>query len=206
MPRRRDPFGAALKTLRERLADGDYPPGAALVIGDLAAELGFSTTPVREALAWLAGERLIEERRGVGFNCWRIDPAELLSLYDLHEAYLRLALQTLGPPREPIATPAGPDEAGPAPLTRQAGLIFRRIVAAGGSTPLFQAHASLTVRLGRVRQAESRILSGLPAELDALGACAWTPADLTGQVQAYHTRRRQEAMSILGAMGADSHV
>ena len=64
--RDRDAFGNALQALRQRLRDGAYAPGAPLVIIELAHELNISATPMREALARLAGEGLIEDRRGVG--------------------------------------------------------------------------------------------------------------------------------------------
>jgi len=52
--------------LRERILNGDYQPGDRLVEGKLAAELGVSRIPIREALRELAAEGLvtIEPRRG----------------------------------------------------------------------------------------------------------------------------------------------
>ena len=58
--RTRDPFGEALSELRMRLRQGELRPGAPLVVMDLAQSLGLSATPVREALAFLAGEGLID--------------------------------------------------------------------------------------------------------------------------------------------------
>jgi DNA-binding GntR family transcriptional regulator len=46
----------AYLTLRRRLADGTYPPGSHLREEDLAAQLGVSRTPVREALRRLDAE------------------------------------------------------------------------------------------------------------------------------------------------------
>jgi DNA-binding GntR family transcriptional regulator len=52
--------------LRQAIYDGRYPPGSRLVERKLAAELGVSHIPVREALARLAEEGLVERlpRRG----------------------------------------------------------------------------------------------------------------------------------------------
>src|SRR5262249_51966622 len=45
--------------LKERIMDQSTPPGTRLSIETLAAELGVSATPVREALTRLAAERLL---------------------------------------------------------------------------------------------------------------------------------------------------
>src|SRR4051812_35600570 len=47
-------------SLRLQIVSGRLPPGARIVEADLAAELGISRTPVREAMARLADERLVE--------------------------------------------------------------------------------------------------------------------------------------------------
>ncbi|MFN3487458.1 MAG: GntR family transcriptional regulator, partial [Planctomycetota bacterium] len=57
----------ALTAVRDRLQSGALPPGARATAVDLADDLGLSTTPVREALSRLAGEGLLEDRRGQGY-------------------------------------------------------------------------------------------------------------------------------------------
>lgn len=73
MTRRRDPFMLALDNIRERARRGGYPAGCPVVIIDEARRLGLSTTPVREALAWLCGEGLIERGPLGGFLAPRLD-------------------------------------------------------------------------------------------------------------------------------------
>ena len=73
MTRRRDPFMLALDSIRERAKRGGYPAGRPVVIIDEARRLGLSTTPVREALAWLCGEGLIERAPLGGFLAPRVD-------------------------------------------------------------------------------------------------------------------------------------
>jgi DNA-binding GntR family transcriptional regulator len=47
-------------SLRLQIVSGRLPPGARIVEADLAAELGISRTPIREAIARLADESLVE--------------------------------------------------------------------------------------------------------------------------------------------------
>ena len=42
--------------MRRRIAAGEFPPGTAVVIADIAKQLGVSATPVREAFSRLAAE------------------------------------------------------------------------------------------------------------------------------------------------------
>jgi DNA-binding GntR family transcriptional regulator len=49
----------AYAALRRLIVRGDFPPGAQLIEGDLAAQLGISRTPLREALLRLAEEGLV---------------------------------------------------------------------------------------------------------------------------------------------------
>ena len=63
MAKSRDPFFKALDNIRERARAGGYAPGQSIVIVEEARRLDLSTTPVREALAWLCGEGLIERGR-----------------------------------------------------------------------------------------------------------------------------------------------
>ncbi|MEZ0214787.1 MAG: GntR family transcriptional regulator [Xanthobacteraceae bacterium] len=48
--------------LREAISQGDFPPGATLTIRTLAASLGTSAMPVREALKRLVAEKVLEQR------------------------------------------------------------------------------------------------------------------------------------------------
>ncbi|WP_158277998.1 GntR family transcriptional regulator [Caulobacter endophyticus] len=63
MGRDRDPFERTIEALRQRLVHAGPLQGAPLPINLLAADLGVSQTPVREALAWLSGESLIGRTR-----------------------------------------------------------------------------------------------------------------------------------------------
>jgi DNA-binding GntR family transcriptional regulator len=58
------------EALKERIMDQIYPPGSRLNIDALSSELNVSPTPVREALARLAAERLVtfEQFKGYSVN------------------------------------------------------------------------------------------------------------------------------------------
>ena len=73
----------AYHALRDRLRAGSLPPGTRLVNRTLAAELGFSFTPVREAISRLASEGLVEHIPGAGAFVRRLDRQDLAQLYDL---------------------------------------------------------------------------------------------------------------------------
>ncbi len=73
----------AYHELRERLRTGKLPPGTRLVNRTLAAELGFSFTPLREAISRLSSEGLVEHIPGSGAFVRRLERQDLAQLYDL---------------------------------------------------------------------------------------------------------------------------
>lgn len=74
------------ETLHARLRSGALQPGMRLVNRTLAAELGTSTIPVREAILRLASEGVLELTPGAGATVRAADPNELGELYDVREA------------------------------------------------------------------------------------------------------------------------
>lgn len=72
--------------VKARAAGFDLRPGARLNESALAAELGVSRTPLREALNRLVAERLIDFRPGAGFFCRAFEPQEMIDLYELRQA------------------------------------------------------------------------------------------------------------------------
>lgn len=73
----------AYLTLRRRLADGTYAPGSHLREEDLAAQLGVSRTPVREALRQLDAEGWLRvvPNQGAFASEWSI--ADIEEIFDL---------------------------------------------------------------------------------------------------------------------------
>lgn len=73
----------AYLTLRRRLADGTYPPGSRLREEDLAAQLGVSRTPVREALRRLDAEGWLRVVPNQGAFAADWSDADIEEVYDL---------------------------------------------------------------------------------------------------------------------------
>lgn len=102
--RDRDPFDRALEALRTQLRVAPASQGAPLPIKQIAAALGVSPTPVREALAHLAGEGQVR-RTPAGYARVTYDPASLAQLYGL-AGLLALALIRAAPPSSPLGADA----------------------------------------------------------------------------------------------------
>ncbi|SEG78678.1 DNA-binding transcriptional regulator, GntR family [Thermomonospora echinospora] len=69
--------------IRDAIHEGRYPPGARLVERTLAAELGVSHIPVREALTRLTDEGLVERAPRRGARVATLSPRELEELSSL---------------------------------------------------------------------------------------------------------------------------
>ncbi len=168
--------------LRSRLRCGAFPPGTRLVNRKLAAELGTSTIPVREAIGRLVSEGLLQATPGAGAFVGTPDPNDLSELYDVREAL------------EILAAAEAARLASPALIAELSGLCERfRAIASGiprgngrhADRPLFeqwlaceeQFHARL------VAAARNRRLSKIVGELrlisDVFAAHRATPRLLT---------------------------
>jgi DNA-binding GntR family transcriptional regulator len=85
--------GFAKETLRRAILRGDLPGGARLIQADLAAQLGVSTTPVREALRDLAGAGLIRLDRNRGGVVRELDWQEMEEIRQIQEQLRPLAVE-----------------------------------------------------------------------------------------------------------------
>jgi DNA-binding GntR family transcriptional regulator len=84
--------------LRERIVKGDIPPGNRLQDVQLAAELGVSRTPVREALLRLESEGLVESDPNRGFFVAPLSRKEISETYPMVWTLECLALESSDPP------------------------------------------------------------------------------------------------------------
>lgn len=73
----------ALAVLKLRLVSGDLAPGQIYSAASLAAELGVSNSPVREAMLTLVNQGLMETVRNRGFRVIPLSEKERRNVYDL---------------------------------------------------------------------------------------------------------------------------
>lgn len=66
----------AYRAILEGVQQGRFAPGSRLVLAQLAAELGMSVVPVREAVRMLQQDGLVAYERNVGATVVGIDPVE----------------------------------------------------------------------------------------------------------------------------------
>lgn len=199
----KDPFSAALDAVRDRLGSGRLAQGEPLTVTDLAHDLGLSATPIREALSRLAGEGLIEDRRGRGYFARRIDIADLIELYDLRRVYV---LSAISPDQASVAM--GPEQrvAGDFdPLDRTLRALDR-LVAAAGNRALLDAYSKVSERLAPATHVEPAIfaLADDARVLEALASAG--SAERIQVVSRFHDARRLRAGDLVRAMRARSNI
>lgn len=76
----------AYQRISEALLSGTLEPGSRLVMDQLAEQLDISRTPVRDALARLEREGMVEPTGRRGFVVRRLTPEDTLHLYEAREA------------------------------------------------------------------------------------------------------------------------
>jgi DNA-binding GntR family transcriptional regulator len=77
--------------LRTAILNGDYAPGTPLVEAELAARLGASRTPVREALQRLETEGLLERRGARGIVVRELKAEDVTCIFEIRESLESLA-------------------------------------------------------------------------------------------------------------------
>ncbi|WP_421930786.1 GntR family transcriptional regulator [Phenylobacterium sp.] len=202
MPQRRDPFGSALAAIRRQLITGQHGPGASLSITELARELKLSQTPVREALAHLAGEGLAEERRGQGFFSPHLDSERLVEMFDLHRLYVSAALAAPWRPVE-SSEDLGAGEDGLELQVGDAALrLFACLVGRARNDTLSIAYQRIAERLAPIGRVEVRVglqdLALVAKMTDRLRV--GDQAGLAELLGAYYEPRRQAASELVKAL------
>lgn len=109
-----DPAGAGVvyDHLRAAIVENRFAPGQRLIEQRIAAELGLSRTPVREALRMLAAEGLVVIERNRGAMVRPLSPTEVVDLYGLRirlESYAAELAATRSTPAEQAGLRAAAD-------------------------------------------------------------------------------------------------
>lgn len=92
------------REIKQFIMAGKFAPGSGLTVHSLAEEFGTSTSPVRDALNRLVGERLVEMQGGGGFALPDVTKRTVYHLYSFHGDLIRTIVKVmarfeeLGPP------------------------------------------------------------------------------------------------------------
>lgn len=187
-----EPFQRALFQLRERLREGGFPPGTRIAATEVAETLKLSATPVREALSRLAGEGLLEDRRGQGFFLRPLSGLDIADLYRLAQSHLAIAYETHREhtPRQGVGVAEGAPGTSGNPV-RDVERLFMEWVVEAGSRALTASYRTVQTQLGPVRRFEAEVIQNLVEEAQALidaGAAGDSPRRLA-LVKEFHERR-----------------
>ncbi|HEX3365703.1 GntR family transcriptional regulator [Phenylobacterium sp.] len=196
-----EPFSVALNVLRDRLRLGLLGPGARITAMDVADELRLSTTPVREALSRLAGEGLVDDRKGQGYFVRTLSAGDVADLYRLSLAHLLIALAPRRASRMTGAKEAAAPDLDPVARTETE---FRKWVAQTGSRVLIREFRTLQIQLGPVRRLEGRIIPNLEVEAEGLLVRAQhaSRGEWLSQLRQFHSRRIREAARLASYLEA----
>lgn len=145
------------RVVREEIVDGTREPGSRLVERDLAAELGVSRIPVRDALRTLVAEGLVTPRPRSWAVVREFTPDDVAHLQEVRDATEPL-LFALAAARRSAGQLAALDECwrseddaarrGDATAARRAGADFHeRVLDAAGNPVLAEVHAVIASRV-----------------------------------------------------------
>lgn len=190
----RDPFHQALGALSAFAGANRFGWGEPLVATALAHELKLSPTPVREALARLSGEGLIEHRPGRGYFAPSPTAADVADTYALHHRAVDWALDL-------VETRRG--SAIPETEATLEGL-FVDIVQAARNPQLTRMHWRVTLQLRPIRLIEEGVAPLDPAwTFDA--QTLWRAGDLPTlrrKIEEYHRNRAGISAEVVETMRA----
>jgi DNA-binding transcriptional regulator YhcF (GntR family) len=202
----RDQFAIVLASLRTRYREGEWVEGEPLTVGDLAGQYGVSATPVREALSRLAGDGLVEDRRGRGYYARRIDGVDLADLYRMQETLVQVALATVrcgvGSTRQP--GPVYSDYLTDAVQAWEA--LFEAVLRCANSSFMMSAQQRLADRLSPARRVEPEMLGETVADFEPLIAAQTDPdwIGLEAALAPFFRRRRAAVEGLVVRMRLNS--
>ncbi|MAM11805.1 MAG: GntR family transcriptional regulator [Rhizobiaceae bacterium] len=187
--------------LKRALLSGRYTGAFDLSVTDLASEFGISSSPIRDTLHRMYGERLLEVGHHHGFRVIGWTPEKLRDCYTWHGQLIRLALKASmrANARLPIA-PDGwlIDYTTPEAIVATAERMFATLASLSGSEEIVAAIANAGERLRAVRLREIERWPDCADELNSANilAVSGTGKALLQMLWNYH-RRRIRAVSML---------
>lgn len=192
MSRDRDPFERALEAIRIKLRRGEGLQGRALAINLLARELGVSQTPVREALAWLAGEGLVI-RSHAGYVGRTFDGASLAELYRLNLAHVLAALSSDLRAASPIFTGQTARPSWPLNGSDDPNASFDVLVAQAADRTLLAALRRTREPLSPFVASEAQVIGDQGTVMEELKVVYPDPTGLRRAARGFYRRRIQAA-------------
>ncbi|KXU30847.1 MULTISPECIES: GntR family transcriptional regulator [Sphingobium] len=181
----------AYKAIRQALRERYWPEGQHVSVARCAESCKFSPTPVREAMARLAGEGLLDERRGLGYFVPRLGPVELSELYTVAQS---TAVSLLS---EPVVLSANVAGNGAEETLFDSGTILVTLAGQTANSLLCLIAANLDARLAPVQPAEATMFNPTAESAEFLALIAAGDRRLLQRfTNAYYSRRRKAALEI----------
>ena len=201
------------RNLERAIAENRLSPGQALVIADLAAELGVSRTPVREALLMLEKAGLVEVANGrmtvAGLSTVDLDEVfefrEAIELFCINKVADRVDKQRLRALRAMLAEHLGQDGPVDAAAAAAADLRFHRaVVALADNERLLGAWDQMATHLQRFwlegKANLGRVKSDVAECVAIVDALEAGDADSAARVLRDHLRQTKAALSAWNAV------
>lgn len=187
MARNRDPFSLALQTLRRLAYEGAFPADRPIIILDEARRLRLSTTPVREALAWLGGEGMIERAPNGGYTGLRQDATSVAGRYRLRFRLLSAALSDDDRPTNDWTSVE----------TNTLESLFSTLVRLRGDDVLWRAYDRVARQLAWLAPAEAKAIPHFDREVHALRHALAEGSERVVVLERFHEKLAFGAAAIL---------
>lgn len=191
------------RVLRDQIVDGARDPGSRLVERDLAAELGVSRVPVREALRALAAEGLVTPRPRTWAVVRTFTDDDVEHLLEVRSALEQLAARRAAERHDPAGLDAldaalvrqGEAAArGDGTAARRAAADFHEALLAAAGNPLLDEIAAVTASRVRWLLGQHEDLAEMVEEHRALlDAVRARDADAAAEHAVAHLRTSREA-------------
>lgn len=182
------------QTLKARVMAGEFMPGERIDPARLSSELAASSTPIRDALHRLAGERLVENWQHEGFRQPIVTEAGLRDLYGWSDDLVRVVLRAVER-RPAITEPYDQGDGARVPAIA----LFEWL----GSLSLNHEHraamASLNDRCHALRLVEARLLEPVDPADPVAAIAAGRFADARRWFAAYHAARLRRVTVLAAA-------
>lgn len=195
--KKRDPYHMAVTALADSAGAGRFGWGRPLVVTALAAELGLSPTPVREALARLAGEGLFDHHPGRGYFAASPSASDIVNLYEMHRRLANWAIDLI---------PRGAKPAAIETSALRVEALFASLVSTAGNDVLNRAHRRTALQLRPVRHVEGEV-APVPEDQIVQQEQLLVGGDFSALRQAleiYHQDRMTAAQTVFSVMRRSS--